>query len=58
MLHFYVGKGSMAPRAPVNDIISLIDEPFFIESNKDLPYSPGKALIHGKPLSGPITGAT
>jgi hypothetical protein len=30
VLHFKIGKGRMAPRAPVDNVISPIDEAFLI----------------------------
>ena len=47
-----------AVRTPVDDPASFINQSFFIQRNKDLPDSPGAAVIHGKSGTIPITGST
>ena len=58
MLYLKVSQCCVAPGAPVNDVITPVNQLFIIETHKDFPYGPGKALIHGKPLSTPVTGTS
>ena len=58
MLHLVIRQCSPAARAPVDDIITFIDETFLIESNKDLPNRLGKPLIHSESLTFPVAGGT
>ena len=44
----------MATGAPVDDIVSAIDQALFVQLDKDRPHGLGQPLIHGKALPVPI----
>ena len=58
MLHLNVGNGGVAVRAPVGNACPLIDKPLLIQADKNLPDSPGAALVHGETLPVPIQRGT
>src|SRR5271157_233343 len=48
MFYLHIGKRGLATRAPVDNVVAAVDEPLFIESDKNLTNGPGKPCIHGK----------
>ena len=48
----------MATGAPVDNIVSLVDQAFLVEANKDLPHGLGQTLVHGETFAVPIAGGT
>ncbi len=58
MLHLIVGQSSVAARTPVDDIIAFIDEPFLVQSDKDLANGLRQAFIHGEALALPVARRT
>jgi len=57
-LDFDIGQSGHAPRAPVDHPLAPVDETFLVEAHKYLPDRPRQALIHGEPLSLPVTGGS
>ncbi len=57
-LHFRVGNGGFAVRAPVDDALAAIDQAFFIEADKDLADRFGAALVQREALAVPVAGRT
>ena len=43
-------------RAPVDDIITPVNQAFFIEPDKDINYSRGIRLVHGESQARPVAG--
>ena len=58
MLHLDVRNSGVAVRAPVGNACPLIDKPLLIQADKNLPDSPGAALVHGETLPVPIQRGT
>ena len=58
VLHFRVGEGCLTYRTPVDDPGSFIDIAFLIQADEHFLHCPGTALVHGEPLSVPVTGNT
>ena len=58
MLDLVVGQRRMAARAPVDDVIAFVDQPFLVQADKDLAYCLGQPLVHGEPLPVPVAGGT
>jgi hypothetical protein len=56
MLHFEIGKGGLAAGAPIDDVVTAVNQAFLIEADEHFPNRFGKAFIHGKPLPAPVTG--
>ena len=54
MLHLDVRKRSVAARTPVDKPVVPVDEPLFIEADKDLDDRPGESFIQREPLPGPV----
>ena len=54
VLHFKVGEGSVASRAPVDDIVALVDQPFFVKRDKHFAHSARKPVIHGETIAFPV----
>ena len=57
VLYFHVRKRGLATGAPIDDVVAAINEPFFVEPDKNFTHRPGKPGIHGKTFPGPVTGA-
>ncbi|RWX47565.1 hypothetical protein H206_06312 [Candidatus Electrothrix aarhusensis] len=57
VLHLIVRQGGETARAPVDDVVALVDQPFVIEANKDLTHGFGQAIIHSEAFSVPIAGS-
>ncbi len=51
-----VGQGGMAARAPVDDVVSLVDQAFLIQADKNLADGGGQPGIHGEAFALPVTG--
>ena len=56
VFHLQVRQGRMAPDAPVDDVIPLVDQALIVEIHEDLSNRPGQALVHGEPLAVPVAG--
>src|SRR2546426_2112 len=56
MLHFQIRNRRLAARTPVDDILPAIDQPFFIQPNKNFAHRARKILVHGEILAVPIYG--
>ena len=56
VLHFRVGNGGLADRAPVDDAASLIDPALLVHLAEDFRDGLVAALVHGKALAVPVTG--
>src|SRR6516225_10592302 len=53
---FEVGHGCPAPRAPVDDILSAIDEPRSVQAHKDFEHGTAVSGVHGEAGARPIHG--
>ena len=56
VFHFVIGKSRVAARAPVDDVVALVDQPFIIELHKNLAHGGGEAFIHGEAQTRPVHG--
>ena len=56
ILHFRVGKGSLAGGAPVDDARAAVNQALFIQAHKGFAHGAAEALVHGKALARPIAG--
>ncbi len=56
-LHLEIRDGRVAAGAPVDDVVSLVDEPVAPEPDEDLAYGPGEPLVHGEAFPLPVAGA-
>ena len=56
VFHFIVGQGRVATRAPVDDVVALVDQAVVVEPHKNLAHSSGKAFVHGKAQARPVYG--
>jgi hypothetical protein len=54
VLHFVIRNGRAAGGAPVDQIFAFVDEASLVEADEDLANRPGKPLVQGKALPGPI----
>ena len=54
MLHLVVGERRAAARAPVDDVVALVDEPLVVELGEDLGDGAGAALVEGKAFASPV----
>ena len=52
-----VGKGGVAARAPVDDVLAPVDQAFPVELHEDLAHGAGEALVHGEAQALPVHGA-
>ncbi len=52
--HFEIGDRGDAARAPVDDVLAAIDQPFFIEANEGFANRARHALVHGEVLARPV----
>ena len=57
IFNFKISKSCFTPWTPVDNILALINQSLFIKSYKYFSDSIGKALIHGKTLTLPVTGS-
>jgi hypothetical protein len=57
MFHLQIGKGGMAPWAPIDDIMAAVYQTFLIKPYEDLLDRLGEAPIHGEPFATPVTGS-
>ena len=51
---FEIRQRRKCSRVPVDQILSAIDESFFVEAHKGFSYGARRARIHGEALAGPI----
>ncbi len=51
-----VGERSVAPRAPVDELLLPVDEPLLVQAHEDLAHRPGEPLVHGEALALPVEG--
>ncbi len=58
ILHLRIGNGSIADRAPVDNLCPFIDPAFFMHLAEHFGHGLITALIHCKALSVPVTGGT
>ena len=56
VIHFVIGKGGVAARAPVDDVLALVDEPFLIELHEHLAHGAGEVVVHGEGFARPVHG--
>ena len=56
MFGLFIGKGRLAARAPVDDILALIDQAFLIQTNKYAAHRLTVTFVHRKARARPITG--
>ena len=56
VLHFEIGDGGLAARAPVDDIFAAINQAFFVEADENFAHSAGKIFVHGEIFAIPIDG--
>ena len=56
VLDLRVGEGGCAVRAPVDDAVAAVNQPFFIEVDEDLLDRAGTALVHREALARPVAG--
>ncbi len=56
VLHFQVGQSGLAAGAPIDYVVSLVDQPFLVEADEDLPHCPGEGIVHGEALPAPVHG--
>ncbi len=54
---FVIGKRCQASRAPVDEPIAAIDQPFVVKTYENLDHGLGQALIHGEAGSFPVARA-
>src|SRR5208282_5072963 len=54
VLHFEIGDGGLATRAPVDDVLAAIDQALFIEADEDFAHGAGKIFVHGKIFAVPV----
>ena len=52
--YFQVGDGGDAARAPVDDVLAAINQPFFIQADEGLAHGARHALVHGEVLARPV----
>ena len=60
VLIFYlcIGNGSETLRAPVDDALATVDQTFLVILDENFLDCLAAAFVHGKTLSGPVTGRT
>ena len=56
VLHLRIRKSGLAVWAPIDDAVTFVDQPFFIQPYKHFVDRPAASFIHGEPFSGPIAG--
>ncbi len=56
VLDLVIGQGGMAARAPVDDIVALVDQAFLVQADEDLAYRRRQPLVHREPLALPVAG--
>ncbi len=54
MLDFEIAERGLAARAPVDDVIGLIDQALFIEPHEGFAHGAGKAGVQGEVLTSPV----
>ncbi len=57
VFHFFIGKRGLAARAPVDDIMTAVNQPAFIETAEDLGHGSGVIIVHGESDAVPVAGA-
>ena len=57
VFHFVIGQGRMAARAPVDDVVALVDQAFVVELHEDLAHGGGQAFVHGEAQARPVHGS-
>ena len=55
MLDFNIRQSSQATGAPVDQSLSAIEKPIFVESNEDLANGLREPLVHGESEPAPVT---
>jgi hypothetical protein len=56
VLHFEIGDGRAAARAPVHDVLAAIDQAVFIEADEHLAHGARKIFVHGEIFAVPVDG--
>ena len=56
VFHFVVGQGRVATRAPVDDVVALVDQAIIVKAHKNLAHCGRKAFVHGKAQARPVYG--
>ena len=56
VFHFVIGQSRVATRAPVDDVVALVDQAVIVEAHKNLAHSGRKAFVHGKTQARPVYG--
>ena len=54
IFHFRVGQGGLAFRAPVDNAVAAIDQPFFVQAHEHLAHGLIAALVHSEALPAPV----
>jgi hypothetical protein len=55
-LHLEIRQHGLAARAPVDDVVVLVDEAFLVETDEGLAHGAGQPGIHGEALARPVAG--
>ena len=53
-LHLDVGQDRLTARAPIDDVVVAVDQPFFPEPDERLPYRAREPGVHGEALTRPV----
>ena len=56
-LRLLVGKGGEAPRTPVDDVLSPVNQLLLVEADENFPYGLAEPRIQGEAGPVPVTGA-
>ncbi len=56
VLDLVVGQRGVAARAPVDDVVALVDEAFLVQADEHLAHRPRQPLVHGEPFPLPVAG--
>ena len=51
-----IGEGGMAARAPVDDIVTLVDQAFLVQADEDLAHRRRQPFVHRESLALPVAG--
>ena len=55
-LDLQIRQHGLAARAPVHDVVALVDEPLFPQPHEDLAHRGREARVHREALAGPVAG--
>ena len=54
VLHLDVGEGGLAARAPVDHVVSAVDQPLVVQLDERLVHGAGEPLVQGESLARPV----